>query len=90
MEQRRKTVREVLIASRSVADCGLWVVAVGIYRDKVLLNFDPYLRPPDMNLNLKNFPFLNLVKRTSAHLTSKRDSSSLLIFFFVSYKTGNI
>ena len=53
MEQRRKTVREVLIASRSVADCSLQVVAVGIYRDKVVLNFDPYLRPPDMNLNLK-------------------------------------
>ena len=70
MEQRRKTVSEVLISSRSVPDCGLRVVAVGIYRDKVLLNFDPYLCPPDMNLNLKNFLFLNLAKRTSAHLTS--------------------
>ena len=35
IEQRRKMVREVLIASKSVADCGLQVVAVGIYRDKV-------------------------------------------------------
>ena len=70
MKQRSKMVREVLIASKSVADYGLQVDAVGIYRDKVLLNFDPYLCPPDMNLNLKNFPFLNLVKRTSAHLTS--------------------
>ena len=35
MEQKRKRGREVLIASRSVADCSLQVVAVGIYRDKV-------------------------------------------------------
>ena len=35
MEQRRKTVREILIASRSVLDCGLQVGSVGIYRDKV-------------------------------------------------------
>ena len=35
MEQRRKMVGEILISSRSVADCGLQVVAVGIYRDKV-------------------------------------------------------
>ena len=35
MEQRRKTVGEILISSRSVADCCLQVVAVGIYRDKV-------------------------------------------------------
>ena len=50
MEQKRKRGREVLIASRSVADCSLQVVAVGIYRDKVVLNFDPYLRRADMNL----------------------------------------
>ena len=41
MEQKRKRGREVLIASRSVAACSLQVVAVGIYRDKVVLNFDP-------------------------------------------------
>ena len=67
MEQRRKTVREVLIASRSVADCSLQVVAVGIYRDKVLLNFDPYLRPPDMNF----------IKKLSLSQPCEEDISSL-------------
>ena len=35
MEQRKKTVGEILISSRSVADCWLQVVVMGIYRDKV-------------------------------------------------------
>ena len=33
-----------------------------------MLNFDPYLRPPDMNFIKKNFLFLNLVKRNSCGL----------------------
>ena len=60
MEQKRKRGREVLIASRSVAACSLQVVAVGIYRDKVVLNFDPYLRPPDMNFIKIFFTFSTL------------------------------
>ena len=35
MEQRKKTVGEILISSRSVADCCLQVVVMGFYRDKV-------------------------------------------------------
>ena len=60
MEQKRKRGREVLIARRSVADCSLEVVVLGIYRDKVVLNFDPYLRPPDMNFIKKTFTFSTL------------------------------
>ena len=69
-EERRKAVSKVLIASRSVADCDLQVVAEGIYSQtrcrsplKTFLTLDNLARPSSAKNDFektKNFPFLNL------------------------------
>ena len=69
-EERRKAVSKVLIASRSVADCDVQVVAEGIYSQtrcrsplKTFLTLDNLGRPLSAENDFqktKNFPFFKL------------------------------
>ena len=56
-EKRRKAVSKVLIASRSVADCDVQVVAEGIYSP---MTWPDLLLPKNDFQKTKNFPFFNL------------------------------